>query len=240
MSETARRDRFITCTFLSLSLAACELSLFGLSPKSAQAQTNIAEAATKTCAVMSGERKLDRQTLQYLLLLDNDLADANPVALALYRQVIKQCPKAYLSYQQRKRASNPFPPGSLVKGEPSQLTKSPSTSHSDFPLRCHGRQGMASAQGRELTVEFEKGTQPADQSLGPGQCSWLDRGLRPGEGTHIVDERSSSDEARRAADRINAGAIWTFWVHASGQSFSSTASAEGTASERPQGTGDRK
>ena len=187
---------------------------------------------------MSGQRKADGQSLQYLLLLDEDLGDANPVALALYREVIKQCPKAYLNYQQRKRVNNPFPPGSLVKQTPTQLTKSGSSltkesTAPDFPLRCHGAHGMASANGRNLIVEFRKGNAPTVQALQPGQCSWLGRGLRPNEPTRIVDELPSSDEARKAAQGINAGDAWTFWVVNAGTFFRATASAKGMPSQKP-------
>jgi hypothetical protein len=86
----------------------------------AQAQSNIPQVAATACSVMSGQRKLDGQALRYLLLLDADLVD-NPVAIVLYKEVIKQCPKAYLNYQQRKRVSNPYPPGSLVNPNPTPL-----------------------------------------------------------------------------------------------------------------------
>lgn len=88
--------------------------------KTAQGQINIPQVAATTCAVMSGQRKLDGRALQYLLLLDDDLV-GNPVTIVLYREVINQCPKAYLNYQQRKRVSNPFPPGFLVNPNPSPL-----------------------------------------------------------------------------------------------------------------------
>jgi hypothetical protein len=207
----------------------------GLGVMSAQSQNNaIPEAAKKTCAVLSGDRKPDGQTLQYLTLLDQDLSDPNPVALALLREVNKQCPKAYLNYQQRKRGSNPFPPGSLVKQTPTQLTTSSSPPASpDYALRCHGAKGMASANGRNLIIEFTKGDHPAGQALAPGQCSWLDRGLNSNEPTRIVDERPTAEKARDTAAHINAGDTWTFWVVNPGTSFKATASAPGTPSQKP-------
>jgi hypothetical protein len=136
--------------------------------------------------------------------------------------------KAYLDYEQRKRTSNPFPAGSLVKQTPTQLLSSPS----DYPIRCRGVHGMASTDGKNLIVNFKKGDRPADQLL-PGQCSWLDRGLRANEPTRIADGRPSADEARKAAKRINAGDTWTFWVVNDGTSFKATASAKGTPSQKP-------
>ncbi|OUL24007.1 hypothetical protein BV378_20480 [Nostoc sp. RF31YmG] len=99
------------------------LSTVTLYPKTAQAQINIQQIATKTCAVMAGQQKPDRQSFQYLLLLDDDEAfgSGNPVAFALSQAVLKQCPQAYLNFQQRKRVSNPFAPGSLVKPNSTQL-----------------------------------------------------------------------------------------------------------------------
>ncbi|MDF5709919.1 MAG: tetratricopeptide repeat protein [Nostoc sp. S4] len=89
----------------------------------AQAQINIQQIATKTCAVMAGQQKPDQQSFRYLLLLDDDEAfgSGNPVALALSQAVLKQCPQAYINFQHRKRVSNPFAPGSLVKPNQTQL-----------------------------------------------------------------------------------------------------------------------
>jgi hypothetical protein len=194
----------------------------------AQAQTNIQKSAAIACGVMSGQRKADGQSLQLLLLMDEDVSEGNPVAIALHREVLGQCPKAYLDYEQRKRTSNPFPAGSLVKQAPTQLLSSPS----DYPIRCRGVHGMASTDGKNLIVDFKKGDRPADQLL-PGQCSWLDRGLRANEPTRIADGRPSADEARKAAERINAGDTWTFWVVNDGTSFKATASAKGTPNQKP-------
>jgi len=195
----------------------------------AQAQTNITQVAAKTCAVMSGQRKADGQALQYLLLLDEDAGEGNPVAIALQREIIKQCPKAFLDYQQRKRVRNPFPAGSLVKQNPTQLVNSAP----DFAIRCRGTHGMASTDGKNLIVEFRKGDRPADEMLQPGQCSWLDRGVGSNEPTRITDGRPSVEEARNTAAYINAGDTWTFWVVNAGTVFRATASAKGRPNQKP-------
>ncbi len=203
---------------LRLGLATGGLIFASVLVQTVQAQSApIQEAAKKTCAVMAVERKADGQTLQYLTMLDQDLSDPNPMALALRREVNKQCPKAYLSYQQRRRASNPFPAGSLVKQT----------------LRCHGARGMATANGRNLVVEFARGVRSADQALQSGQCSWLDRGLSANEPARLVDVRPSAAEAQETAARINAGETWTFWVVNEGSSFKATALARGTPTRRP-------
>ena len=80
-----------------------------------QGQSAISLMVGKTCDVMSGKRRLDGQTLQYLVMLDDGDAFENPVEMIFQQQVIRTCPKAYLAFEQRKRAHNPFPPGSLIK-----------------------------------------------------------------------------------------------------------------------------
>jgi hypothetical protein len=194
----------------------------------AQTQTNIQQSAATACAVMSGQRKADGHALQLLLLMDEDASEANPVAIALHREVLKQCPKAFQDYEQRKRVNNPFPPGSLVKQTPTQLL----ASTPDYPIRCHGARGMASTDGKNLIINFKKGDRSADQLLA-GQCSWLDRGLRANEPTRIADERSTVADARITAGHINAGATWTFWVTSDGTSFKATASAKGSPTQKP-------
>jgi hypothetical protein len=211
-----------------LLLAALLLNIAVFSSR-AQAQTNITQAAAKTCAVMSGQRKADGQAIQYLLLLDEDIGEANPVAIALQREVIKQCPKAFVDYQQRKRVQNPFPPGSLVKQNPTQLVNSAP----DFAIRCRGTHGMASTDGKNVIVEFRKSDRPADEALQPGQCSWLDRGVGSNEPMRITDGRPSVEEARNTAAHINAGDTWTFWVVNAGTVFRATASAKGTPKQKP-------
>jgi hypothetical protein len=87
----------------------------------AQAQINIPQAAATTCAVMAGQQKPDGRSFQYLLLLDEDLAVLNPIAIALYREVIRQCPKTYLAFEQRKRNNSPYSRGSLLNPTPTPL-----------------------------------------------------------------------------------------------------------------------
>jgi len=65
----------------------------------AQTAADLAAAVGNVCAVLSGQQKADSRTLQYLLLMDEDMADTNPVALGLFRGVVHQCPKAYLAYE---------------------------------------------------------------------------------------------------------------------------------------------
>lgn len=90
-----------------------------------QGQSPILVAVAKTCDVMSGKRRLDGQTLQYLVMLDDNSAFDNTIEMVFQQQVIRTCPKAYLAYEQRKRTHNPYPPGSLIKKEPTPLIHAP-------------------------------------------------------------------------------------------------------------------
>jgi len=228
-------NRFIA---VACAIALCFGLTLGASPR-ANAQT-AAAAAAKVCAVISGQEKADSRTLQYLLMLDEDMADANPVAIALYRDVVQSCPKAYVAYEQRLRAQNPFANGALVKGSPTNLTGSgtpltgPSPSPApQYPIRCRGAQGMAKASGTTLVVTFAKSARAATQGLQAGQCAWVDRGVRASEPSHIDVPLANAGDVGRGVAAINAGGLWTFWVVNTGTSLRATAVAKGTPSQKP-------
>jgi hypothetical protein len=103
----------------------------------------------------------------------------------------------------------------------------------DFPLWCHGKPGMASTSGRNLIIDFVPASGAASRELRPGQCSWLDRALRPGEPTRVVDERPSAGEARNIAMHINGGEVWTFWVFNAGQFLRASADFHGMQTHKP-------
>ena len=103
----------------------------------------------------------------------------------------------------------------------------------DYPMWCHGQEGMATANGNTLIVVFKAGTKPATKALEPGMCSWLDRGLRPGEPTRIVDVRPTPGEARITAGHINTGMEWTFWVYNAGSYMKARASYKGKVTQKP-------
>jgi len=219
----AIRNRLLA---LSLAIAVVLPGLF-FHADVARAQTaaDLAAAVGRTCAVLSGQQKADSRTLQYLLLMDEDLADANPVAIGLYRGVVHQCPKAYLAYEQRKRTSNPFAHSGLTTGGSTQLTAPPQT----FALSCRGRAGMASADGASLMLTFAKARHPAAQGLLPGQCAWADRGVRPAEPARIVVPLGSAAEAHNGVRQINAGGLWTFQVYAVTGALRATVVTKGAA-----------
>jgi len=103
----------------------------------------------------------------------------------------------------------------------------------DYPLRCHGAANMARTNGQDLIVAFNKSDRPAGAGLAAKQCSWDDRGFRPGEPTQIVDRRPTVGEARDIARSINAGATWTFWVYNKGSYMRAVADYRGTPKQKP-------
>ena len=236
ISKTQPRRRPIP-TLARLLPAFLALAAICTPPARAQTATQIAVAASKTCAVMSGERKPDGRSLQLLLLLDEDMGEANPVSMALYHDVIRECPKVYLGYEQRKRAHNPFAPGSLVKQSPTQLTTSGTVlTHpaiADFALRCRGADGVASYDRATVVVRFDPASGPVTAGLVPGRCAWADRGFRPGEPSRLIANLPSAADARKVAAEMNAGKTWTFWVYRSGPQFVTTALGRGAPTRKP-------
>jgi len=125
-----------------------------------------------------------------------------------------------------------------------------------YELRCRGggsmkfnsTPGSTSSSGEQMmnvTIDFAVGTQGAGTgkpNLNPGQCSWIDRGFRPGEPPQIhlemvsfgqqAEARHGSpvDRSPTAAERYpdaqnlpqyltNSDHYWTFWVYNSGQRY---------------------
>jgi hypothetical protein len=124
-----------------------------------------------------------------------------------------------------------------------------------YELRCRGGNlkfnstpGNTSSSGEQMmnmTIDFAVGTQAAGTgkpNLNPGQCSWIDRGFRPGEPPQIhleivsfgqqAEARHGSpvDRSPTAAERYpdaqnvpqylsSSDHYWTFWVHNTGQRY---------------------
>lgn len=124
-----------------------------------------------------------------------------------------------------------------------------------YELRCRGgglkfnsATGRTSSSGEQMmnvTIDFAPGTQGAGTgkpNLNPGQCSWIDRGFRPGEPPQIhleivsfgqqAEARHGSpiDRSPTAAERYpdaqnlpqylsNSDHYWTFWVYNTGQGY---------------------
>ena len=124
-----------------------------------------------------------------------------------------------------------------------------------YELRCRGgglkfnstpgRTASSGEQMMNMTIDFAAGTQGASARtpiLTPGQCSWVDRGFRPGEPTQIRLEivsfaqqqqalhGSPVDRTPTAAERYpdaqnvpqylsSSDHYWTFWVYNTGQRY---------------------
>jgi len=124
-----------------------------------------------------------------------------------------------------------------------------------YELRCRGgalkfnsTPGSTSSSGEQMmnkTVNFAAGTQGAGARtpiLTPGQCSWVDRGFRPGEPTQIRLEivsfaqqqqalhGSPVDRTPTAAERYpdaqnvpqylsSSDHYWSFWVYNTGNGY---------------------
>jgi hypothetical protein len=125
-----------------------------------------------------------------------------------------------------------------------------------YELRCRGGGGLkinatpgrTSSSGEQMmnmTIDFALGTQGAGTgkpNLNPGQCSWIDRGFRPGEPPQIRLEivsfgqqaqarhGSPVDRTPTAAERYpdaqnvpqylsGSDHYWTFWVYNTGNGY---------------------
>ena len=124
-----------------------------------------------------------------------------------------------------------------------------------YELRCRGgglrfnsTPGSTSSSGDQMmnmTVDFTAGTQASGgrgENLKPGQCAWVDRGLRNGEPTQIrleivyfaqqqqarhgspVDRSPTAAENYPDAQNVpqylnSADHYWSFWVYNSGNGY---------------------
>lgn len=61
-----------------------------------------------------------------------------------------------------------------------------------YPLLCRGTSDLKLTEsGSVMMLEFKKGTRPAKSGLAPGECSWMDRGMREAE-PGLVQQGSAS------------------------------------------------
>ncbi|HVS81028.1 MAG TPA: hypothetical protein VHE60_04780 [Pyrinomonadaceae bacterium] len=100
----------------------------------------------------------------------------------------------------------------------------------DYPLVCRGGGslviGMAPGEGN-IGFVFTRGTKPAGEGLAPGECSWVDRGMRPEEpdrlSQHVEDTESLkvggtlAPENRWYEELHSSGKYWTFMVSNNGR-----------------------
>ncbi|MEO8435669.1 MAG: C1 family peptidase [Pyrinomonadaceae bacterium] len=101
----------------------------------------------------------------------------------------------------------------------------------DYPLVCRGGEslviGIAPGE-RNIGFVFTRGTKPAGEGLGPGECSWKDRGMYPAEPDRLsqhVEEGSDSlkvggtlaPENRWYEELHSQNKYWTFMVSNNGR-----------------------
>lgn len=75
----------------------------------------------------------------------------------------------------------------------------PAPQPQSYPMTCRGggtltisNDGSNGVRGRGVQIKFQPGSGAAPQGLSPGQCTWSDRALRPGEPTTICDSSASA------------------------------------------------
>jgi hypothetical protein len=69
-----------------------------------------------------------------------------------------------------------------------------------------------------LIVDFKFGDRPVGAGLSPGQGSWMDRGMRPGEPTRLIYFRINRAKAEKiAASLRNPRVQWAFWCNNTGE-----------------------
>ncbi len=111
----------------------------------------------------------------------------------------------------------------ILSGSEAALTQE------SYPLVCRGSAnlpiGTAPGEGNFGFV-FTRGTKPASQGLAPGECSWVDRGMRPQEPDRLsqhVEPNSPSlkgnlaPENRWYEELHSPDKYWTFQVYNNGQ-----------------------
>ena len=95
-----------------------------------------------------------------------------------------------------------------------------------YPLLCRGSKDskiVTSSAAAFAVLDFHKGNQPAESGLAPGECSWMDRGIREGEpGSLIQGASTSSLVTGRSDKKLDWGWIealkdsdkyWMFYVY---------------------------
>jgi tetratricopeptide (TPR) repeat protein len=144
----------VGCGFLVNSLSVFIYTLPARSQATAQ---DIQKVGRKVCDVMAGKSQPDRQTFLILTsVADQDLADVNPIYLALNRYVLKNCPKDYLAYQQRKRQNNPFKKNPLIVKTGVPLLSGNITPETAESYRSQGQKLLAARNYQAAIVAYDR------------------------------------------------------------------------------------
>src|SRR5260370_11447634 len=98
-----------------------------------------------------------------------------------------------------------------------------------YPLVCRGSSNLAIAiapNEGNIALMFTRGTKPANQGLAPGECSWVDRGVRAEEPNRVSQHVESGIESLRGnlapenrwyQELHSPDKYWTFLVYNNGQ-----------------------
>src|SRR5262245_25081142 len=70
-----------------------------------------------------------------------------------------------------------------------------------------------------LIVDFKFGKGPVGAGLSPGQGSWMDRSMRPGEPTRLIYTIKRANAADVAASLRNPRVSWAFWCYSTGKGY---------------------
>ena len=85
------------------------------------------------------------------------------------------------------------------------------------PMRVELVNGQRAGYDR-LIVSFRFSDRPAPQGLAPGQCSWIDRGMRPGEPIRLEEDILQGQSS--AANYLTSPAhYWTFYGYNTNRGF---------------------
>jgi tetratricopeptide (TPR) repeat protein len=136
------------------------INSFGVFFNSQPAQAtyqDIQQMAKKVCAVMGGRAKPDPQTIALITkVLEQDLADPDPVSQLLNRYVLAGCPKDYLAYQQRKRRNNPFAKNPLIVNTGGTLVNGNNDPKTAVDYRSQGRSFLTARNYPKAIAAYNK------------------------------------------------------------------------------------
>lgn len=85
----------------------------------------------------------------------------------------------------------------------------------------------------DLIVDFKFGTNPVGDGLSPGQGSWMDRGMRPGEPTRLIYRTTRANAENIAASLRSPRVTWAFWCNNTGEGYMNVTGDAQAGGRRP-------
>jgi len=100
-----------------------------------------------------------------------------------------------------------------------------------YPLLCRGGDSFKLTTGgpagsKDVGFTFSPGANPAKDGLMPGQCTWLDRGMRAGEPGRLA--QSSGSAGAWTKELNSSDSYWTFNVYNAGEQLRATGAEHST------------